>query len=97
MMHCRIKARNFPGALVVKNPPAKAGDTRDLNWIPASGRSPGGGHGNPLKYSPLENPMDRGAWWAMVHSVTESDTTGETVQHSTSNNWRKREKEIKKY
>ena len=67
-MHYRIKARDFPGALVVKNPPASAGDTRDMIWIPASGRSPGGGRGNPLKYSPLENPMDRGAWWAMVHS-----------------------------
>ena len=51
-------------ALVVKNPPAKAGDTRDSDSIPASGRSPGGGHGNPLQYSCLENPMARGAWRA---------------------------------
>ena len=53
--------------LVVKNPPVNAGDIRDLGSIPSSGRSPGGGHGNPLKYCLLENPMDRGAWLATVH------------------------------
>ena len=63
-------------ALVVKNPPANAGDTRDASLIPGSGRSPGGGHGNPLQYSCLENPMNRGAWQAAVHGVTkELDTT----------------------
>ena len=46
----------------------------DLGSIPGLGRSPGGGHGNPLQYSGLENPMDRGAWWAAVHGVTESQT-----------------------
>ena len=46
----------------------------DLGSIPESGRSPGGGHGNPLQYSCLENPMDRGAWWATVHVVTKSQT-----------------------
>ena len=51
----------FPGGSVVKNPPANAGDTRDAGSISESGRSPGGGHGNPLQYSCLENPMDRGA------------------------------------
>ena len=51
----------FPGGSVVKNPPANAGDTRDAGSISGSGRSPGGGHGNPLQYSCLENPMDRGA------------------------------------
>ena len=50
--------------LVVKNPPPKAGDMRDTGLIPGSGRSPGGGHGNALQYSCLENPMDRGAWRA---------------------------------
>ena len=60
--------------LVVKNLPANAGDTRDGGSIPASGRSPGGGHGNPLQSSCLENPMDRGAWWATVHGVTKSWT-----------------------
>ena len=61
--------------LVVKNLPANAGDIRDAGSIPGSGRSPGERNGNPLQYSCLENPMDRGAWQATVHSVTESDTT----------------------
>ena len=56
-------------ALVVKNPPANAGDIRDSGSIPGSGRFPGEGHDNPLQYSCLENPMDRGALWAMVHGV----------------------------
>ena len=64
--------------LVVKNLPASAGDIRDLGSIPGSGRSPGEGNGNPLQYSCLENPMDRGAWWATVHGVTESDMTEAT-------------------
>ena len=58
--------------LVVKDPPANAGDIRDLGSIPGSGRSPGGVHGNPLQYSCLKNPTDRGAWWAIVHSVAKS-------------------------
>ena len=58
--------------LVVKNSPASVGDTRDVGSTPGSGRSPGGGHGNPLQYSCLESPMDRGAWWAMVHRVAKS-------------------------
>ena len=61
--------------LVVKNPPANAGDIRDMNIIPVSGIYPERGHGNPLQYSSLENPMDTGAWWATVHRVAESDTT----------------------
>ena len=61
-------------ALVVKNPPANAGFIRDDSRIPGSGRSPGGGNGNPLQYSCLENFMDRGAWWAIVHGVTKSQT-----------------------
>ena len=52
----------FPGGLVVKNPPASAGDARDTGLIPGWGRSPGGGNGNPLQYSCLENATDRGAW-----------------------------------
>ena len=59
---------------MVKNPPANAGDVRDAGSIPGSGRSPGGGHGNPLQYSFLENPMDRGAWQAIVHRVAKSWT-----------------------
>ena len=65
--------KGFPGDSVVKHHPANAGDTGDGS-IPGSGRAPGGGHGNPLHYSWLENPMDRGAWWATVHSVTKSQT-----------------------
>ena len=60
--------------LVIKNPPANTGDIRDMGSIPSSGRSPGGGHSNPLQYSGLENPMDSGAWWAPVHSITQSRT-----------------------
>ena len=63
--------------LVVKNPPANA-DLRVAGVIPGSGSSPGAGHGNPLQYSCLDNPMDRGAWWDIVHRVTESDTTEAT-------------------
>ena len=63
-----------PVALVVNSLPANAGDVRDVGSIPGSGRSPGGGHGNPLQYSCLENPMDRGAWWATVHRVAQSWT-----------------------
>ena len=59
---------------VVKNPPANAEDVRDAGSIPGSGRSPEGGHGNPLQYSCLENPMDRGAWQATVHGVAKSWT-----------------------
>ena len=59
-------------ALMVKNPPANAGDVRDMGSVPGSERSPGRGHGNPLQYSCLENPMDRGAWQVMVHRVTKS-------------------------
>ena len=56
-------------ALVVRNLPANAGDTGDAGSIPGLQRSPGGGNGNPLQYSCLENPVDRGAWWVTVHGV----------------------------
>ena len=59
---------------MVKNLLANAGNIRDLGSIPGSGRSPGGGHGNPLQYSCLENLMDRGAWQATVHKVAQSQT-----------------------
>ena len=68
-----LKPKAFQVALVVKNMPANAGDVRDTGSIPGSGRSPGVGHCNPFQYSCLENP-DRGAWWATVHGVAESDT-----------------------
>ena len=59
---------------MVKNPPASSGDTGDVGLIPGSGRPPGGGNGNPLQYSSLESPMDRGAWQAEVHGVAKSQT-----------------------
>ena len=64
--------------LVVKSPPANAGDIEEVGLIHGSGRSPGGGLGNPLPCSCLENPMDRGAWRAAVHRVAESDATEAT-------------------
>ena len=64
--------------LVVKNLPANAEDVRDMGSSSGSGRSPRGGHGNPLQYSHLENPMDRRAWRATVHRVTESEMTEAT-------------------
>ena len=60
--------------LVIKNPPANAGDVRDPDSIPGLGRSPGEEHRNPLQYSCLENPMDRGAWPTTVHRVAQSQT-----------------------
>ena len=63
----------FQLALVVKNSPANAGNVRDAGLIPGSGKSPGGQHVNPLQRSSLENPLDRGAWWAAVHGVAELD------------------------
>ena len=60
--------------LVVKNPPANAGDIRDMGLIPGSGRSHGEGNGNPLQYSCLKNSMDRGVWQATVHGVAKSQT-----------------------
>ena len=57
---------------MVKNLPAKAEDRRDSDLTPGLGRSPGGGHGNPLQYSCLQYPMDRGAWWSIVHRVAKN-------------------------
>ena len=62
----------FPGGAVVNNPPVNA---RDVDLIPGSGRSPGLGNGNTLQYSCLGNSLDRGAWGATVHGITELDTT----------------------
>ena len=65
---------NFPGVSVVRNPSANAGATGDAGLIPGWRRSPGEGNGNPLQYFRLGNPMDRGAWQAIVHGVTKSGT-----------------------
>jgi len=66
---------------VVKNLPTNAGDKRDAGSNPRSGRSLGRGHGNPLQYSCLENPMERGAWSATIHRIAQSDTT-EVILHT---------------
>ena len=71
---CLRDSEGFPGGMLVKNPPASAGDRGDASSIPGSGRSPGGGHGNPLQYSCLGDPMDRGDWRAIVHRITENQT-----------------------
>ena len=65
---------SFPGGSEVENPPASAGETRDVGSVPGLGRSPGGGNGNPLQCYCLGSPMDRGAWWASVHGVAKSQT-----------------------
>ena len=72
--------------LVVENPAANAGDIRNMGLIPGWERSPGGGHSNPLQYSCLENPMDRGAWWAIVLEVANSWTQLKQLSMHTHNN-----------
>ena len=69
-----LEPGDFPDGVAIKNLPANAGDIRDAGPAPESGRSPGGGHSNPLKYSCLENPTDRGARWATVNGVVKSWT-----------------------
>ena len=68
----------IPGGAVVKSPPARAGDARDAGSVLGLGRSPGGGNGNPLQCSCLENSIDRGAWWAAAHGVAQSQTQQST-------------------
>ena len=71
--------------LAVKNLPASAGDIRDAGSIPGPGRSPGGGHGNPLQYSCLEDPMDREAWRNIVHGVAKQLDRTEATWHMYTN------------
>ena len=73
-----VKQGGFPGDAMIKSLAANAGDTRDSGLIPGLGRSPGGGHGNPLQHSCLETPMDRGAWWARSMGHKELDMTEAT-------------------
>ena len=70
---CEI-LKGFPGGTMVKKLLANAGDIKEASSIPGSGRPPREWHDNPLQYSCLENPMDRGAWWATAHKVTKSQT-----------------------
>ena len=81
-LKCNMSS-GFPGGTSGKEPPCHAGGIRDVGLIPGSGRSPGGEHRNPLQYSYLENPTDRGAWWATVHGIAKSWTWLEqlSMQH----------------
>ena len=72
---------SFPGGSVVMNLPTDGGDARDMGLIPGSGKFSGKGNGNPLQYSFLGNPTDRGAWWATAHRVTESRTQLSNCTH----------------
>ena len=81
-LHSRHKNKGFAGGITVKNLPASAGDIRDVGSIRGLGSSPGGGHNIPLQYSCLENPMDRGAWQAVVHKVAELNTTKHSCTHT---------------
>ena len=72
--HTHTQRHGLPLWLSGKESTCNTEVTEDAGWIPASGRSPAGGHGNPLQYSCLENPLDRGAWWAIVHRITKSWT-----------------------
>ena len=71
---------------MIKNLPFNAGDTRDMDLVPGLGRSPGEENGNPLQYSCLENPMDRGGWWATVHGVAKSWTGLNVHTHTHTHN-----------
>ena len=73
---------SVPDGTSGKEPPANAGDIRDSGSIPGSGGSPGGGHGSPLQYSCLENPMSRGAWRSTVHAVAKSQRQLEVTEHT---------------
>ena len=70
-MYVKHLVQGFPGGSGVRNPPANAGD---VGSIPGQGRSPGEGNGNPLQYSYLGNPMDRGEWWVTVQGIAKSQT-----------------------
>ena len=69
-----MNTQGLLGCTVVKNSPANVGDAEDTGSIPGSGQPPGVGNGNPLYYSCLENPRDRGTWWAIIYRITKSQT-----------------------
>ena len=74
LVYSKLLLRASQVAPMVKDLPADAGDARDTGSIPGLGKSPGGGHGNPLQFSCLGNPMDKGAWQATAHRVAKSQT-----------------------
>ena len=80
-----LRTTHIPDGSLIKNLPTNAGDAGDSSLIPGLGRSPGGGNGNPLQYSCLENPIERGAWQATVHKVARSQTTEATEYTYTEN------------
>ena len=82
-----LGTRLFQVAIVVKNLLANVGDIREAGSVPWLGRSPGGGNGNPLQYSCLDNPIDRGAQQATVHRVSEMDTTESDLAHMLTQEW----------
>ena len=81
-------------ALVVKNPPANAGNITDASLIPGLGRSLGGGDGNPLQYSCLENPKNRGAWWATVYRIVKSRTLLSDLTSKHTSGWQGAKSEL---
>ena len=87
MPQCKLPNWASQVVLLVKNPPAKAGDVRDMGSIPGSRRFPGVGNGDQLQYSCLENPMDRKAWRATVYGVTKSRTPLSIHTHSALHKW----------
>ena len=84
MLTLYLIIRGFQVVLVVRRPPANVRDTGDVGLIPGSGRSPRGGHGNPLQASCLKNPVDRGAWHTTVHSIAKSWTRLKQISRHTS-------------
>ena len=81
MVYLNLLREFFSGGSAVKNLPANTGDAGEAGLIPGSRRSPGKGNGNPLQYSSLENPTDRGVQWATVHGVTKSQTGLKQLNH----------------
>ena len=80
-LYCKTVDKGFPDGPVGKESTCNAGDTGNVGSVPGSGRSPGEGNGNPLQYSCMENPMDRGAWWAIIQRVEKSQTLLSVQMH----------------
>ena len=80
-LYCKTVDKGFPDGPRGKESTCNAGDTGNVGSVPGSGRSPGEGNGNPLQYSCMENPMDRGAWWAIIQRVEKSQTRLSVQMH----------------